>query len=190
MATNRAHPGSRVVAAVSVMLAAGCASKSPEVQNFGDARPLVMAAAPAVTAPKPSPGLAYSPCSANTDAKLIEVSLSKQFAWMCEGPREIRTSPVTTGAVASGQGTPTGTWYIEAKEVDRTLEGPGYSDFVHYWMPFFGDFGFHDASWQVIPFGAANFVTDGSHGCVRLPDDAMRWLYDWTEVGTTVTVTP
>ena len=55
-------------------------------------------------------------------------------------------------------------------------------------MPFNGDFGFHDAPWQTMPYGAAGYTDNGSHGCVHLPAEAMAWLFNWAAVGATVTI--
>ncbi len=135
-----------------------------------------------------SPKPAVSVCARNNDLQLILVSLSRQRAWMCQRTRQVRTTPVTTGKESDGSGTPTGSWQVYGKETDRYLNGPDYSDFVHYWVPFFGDFGFHDATWQKMPFGSPLYRTEGSHGCVHLPTPTMRWLYDWVQLGATATV--
>lgn len=127
-------------------------------------------------------------CLANQSPQLVLVSISRQRAWMCSGTRTVHATAVTTGDVESGDGTPTGTWEIEAKEPDRWLTGPDYSDFVHFWMPFHDDFGFHDASWQTMPFGDVGYRSQGSHGCVHLPAASMAWLYNWADVGATVTI--
>lgn len=137
----------------------------------------------------PTRHAAVSKCVGNTDAERILVSISKQRAWMCSRNHEVRTSAVTTGEVVNGDATPTGTWEIYAKQTNRYLNGPGYHDYVRYWMPFHGDFGFHDASWQKMSFGSADYRTRGSHGCVHLPTNVMAWLYSWASVGATVTVT-
>ncbi len=132
--------------------------------------------------------MVVSRCAGNTDAERILVSISKQRAWMCARNHEVRTSAVTTGEVVNGDATPTGTWEIYAKQTNRYLNGPGYHDYVRYWMPFYGDFGFHDASWQRMPFGSSDYRTRGSHGCVHLPTRVMAWLYSWAPIGATVTV--
>ena len=129
-----------------------------------------------------------SPCSANTAPQLVLVSISTQQAWLCAGPRQVYATPVTTGNVANGDATPLGTWRVQAKQANRYLTGPGYSDFVHFWVPFNGDFGLHDASWQTMPFGSPQYQTDGSHGCVHFPTPAMTWLYAWITVGSQVTI--
>jgi lipoprotein-anchoring transpeptidase ErfK/SrfK len=116
------------------------------------------------------------------------VNLTSQYAWMCQDHAPVNGTPVTTGATALGNGTPVGTWHVQAKETDRTLTGPGYSDFVHFRVPFNGDFGFHDSPWQTMPYGDPGYTTQGSNGCVHLPAAAMQWLYTWVDTDTTVTI--
>ncbi len=107
---------------------------------------------------------------------------------MCESARQVFTTPVTTGAVRNNWQTPTGSWFVQGKQRNRYLVGPGYRDYVHFWVPFNGDYGFHDAPWQTMPYGTQGYRTRGSHGCVHLPAKAMVWLYGWITVGSKVTV--
>ena len=125
-------------------------------------------------------------CAGNSADSLVRVSIGQQHAWWCEGARAVGSTPVTTGAVNTGDATPTGTWVIQAKQTDRYLVGPGYRDFVHYWMPFHGDFGLHDSPWQTFPYGSKQYTDDGSHGCVHFPEAAMAAIYSWAKVGVTV----
>lgn len=145
-----------------------------------------VAAAPApIAAPPPAP----TACSGNTTAKLILVSIGQQHLWACSGSQLVYESAVTTGAYeVAGDATPTGTWSIYSKQTNVYLTGPGYRDFVQYWMPFYSDYGFHDSSWQTFPFGSAQYATDGSHGCVHLPTPTAAWIYSWAPIGTTVTI--
>jgi lipoprotein-anchoring transpeptidase ErfK/SrfK len=53
-------------------------------------------------------------------------------------------------------------------------------------VPFNGDFGFHDATWQTMAFGSSEYTTKGSHGCVHMPMPAIKWLYKWAKVNVTV----
>lgn len=129
-----------------------------------------------------------TPCTENTGGPLILVSIKLQRAWMCQARTQVYSTLVTTGAVNVGDGTPIGTWHIQDKQRDRYLVGPGYRDFVKYWMPFDGDFGFHDASWQTMPYGSPGYRANGSHGCIHLPLPAMRWFYNWADTSTTVTI--
>lgn len=150
--------------------------------------PLRPRAARTSSAQSRSPRPRVEVCAGNTEPQLILVSIGKQRAWMCERGRQVKTSAVTTGKLADDSSTPTGTWEITGKETERYLNGPGYSDFVHYWLPFYGDFGFHDATWQTMPFGSPRYRTQGSHGCIHLPTPMMAWLYQWVQIGATATV--
>ena len=55
-----------------------------------------------------------------------------------------------------------------------------------------GGYFLHDAPWQPAgTYGPGS--TEGpyaSHGCVHVPYEAMRFLYQWAAVGTPVIVTP
>jgi lipoprotein-anchoring transpeptidase ErfK/SrfK len=128
------------------------------------------------------------PCASNTASQAVFVSISAQQAWMCQGSSQVLTTPVTTGDVADNDATPTGSWHVQDRQTNRYLTGPGYSDYVKFWVPFNGDFGFHDASWQTFPFGSDLYKTDGSHGCVHLPTPTMQWFYGWITVGALVTI--
>ena len=125
-------------------------------------------------------------CATNTYRKLVIVSISKQHLWACEGAKQVNSTPVTTGKVVGHDQTPLGSWRVQDKQRNRYLTGPGYRDYVHYWVPFNGDFGLHDAPWQTMPFGSKDWRTKGSHGCVHVPTATMAWIYRWSQVGSTV----
>ena len=65
------------------------------------------------------------------------------------------------------------------------LRGQGYASPVKYWMPFYGNYGIHDASWRS-SFGGDIYLTNGSHGCVNTPRDAMQVIFENVEKGTPV----
>ena len=125
-------------------------------------------------------------CATNANQQLLVVSISKQHLWACEGGKQVNSTAVTTGATVDNDQTPLGSWRVQAKQRDRYLVGPGYRDYVHYWVPFNGDFGLHDASWQTMPFGSPDYLQHGSHGCVHVPSATMAWLYQWASVNDTV----
>lgn len=127
-------------------------------------------------------------CKANTRAQWFVVSITAQHAWACAATKLELSTPVTTGVPVPDRETRVGSWVVQFKQTDRDLVGPGYSEHVDYWMPYDGDFGLHDATWQTFAFGTGGWRTDGSHGCVHLPLDAMAWVYSWAQVGTTVTI--
>ncbi len=128
----------------------------------------------------------------NTSGRLIEVSIGKQHVWAWEEGRVVYHSAITTGATGAGFPTVTGKFAIQSKQRDRYLNGRqlgyNYNVFVKYWMPFYQDYGLHDASWRRGKFGGQDYYYDGSHGCVNLPEATAAWLYNWSSIGTTVVV--
>jgi lipoprotein-anchoring transpeptidase ErfK/SrfK len=127
-------------------------------------------------------------CAGSTDARKIVVDLSDQRLWLCRKDRQVLTSPVTTGKDA----TPTlpGRWHVIGRQSDKVISGPGYRRHVDHWMPYFQGYGFHDSKWQKFAYGDdESRRTRGSHGCVRVPGDVMRRLFDRSPLGTAVHIT-
>lgn len=135
-----------------------------------------------------APGKSSTVCAHNSRAQHIFVSIADQHAWFCTRTHSVRDTVVTTGASTERHATPLGSWLVQGKQADRVLNGPGYSQHVRYWVPFNGDFGFHDAAWQQMPYGTTGYRTLGSHGCVHLPRAEMTWFYHWVHVGADVTI--
>ena len=128
-------------------------------------------------------------CRATRAGHEILVDLSRQRAWLCSHGRQVLTTAVTTGATARGNGTPTGTWHVVAKVRNTTLHpSSGGAYRVRYWLPYDGAYGLHDASWQRIGYGTAQYRTQGSHGCVHVPVAQLVYLFRWAPVGTTVRI--
>ena len=128
--------------------------------------------------------------------RYIDVDLGTQYAVLYDGAGNVLwESPIVSGDVTTGFGTPEGTYTIYDKELSTELIGldydgdgyPDYDNYVDYWMPFSGGLGLHDASWRE-NFGENIYSYDGSHGCVNLPYDAAASLYDLVTVGETVVV--
>jgi hypothetical protein len=194
-----------VGAAVIMVSLAGCSSDS--LATFAGAG-VAKAAASSAPIPSPTPTatptptptpVAVVPSCAGTPAgvKHIYVSISEQSLSACTGPVLFTSSAVTTGASALTNvhdATPVGTWRIYSKVQNTVLVGHdangSWRDVVAYWMPFYGAYGFHDASWQTFPFGSPLYTTQGSHGCVHVPVDVLGTLYGWAPIGTLVTVAP
>ncbi len=197
-------------AVLAIASAAGCATGSPRPAAAGlrdaaagaAARSTPVAAttppasSPAATSPVPAvtattaPPPPVTPCTGNTSAQLVVVDIAAQQAWMCSGAAVAHAAAVTTGASAQGMDTPTGTYHLNAKRTDQYLYPLGGGRyFVHYWLPYDANlYGFHDATWQQFPEGSPQYRTDGSHGCVHLALADMQWLYDWAQVGATITI--
>ena len=115
----------------------------------------------------------------------VEIDLSAQKLWLYKNGERIITTSFVSGSVAEGHRTPTGIYSIYSKQTDRYLTGADYRSFVHYWMPFLGGYGLHDASWRS-SFGGTIYYYDGSHGCVNLPSSAAKTIYNNVSVGTKV----
>ena len=140
-----------------------------------------------------------SHCKKSLLDKEVVVSVSKRHMWACQSAKTVYDNPVITGMeMYPADLTPRGTYKIYAKATDTVLKGSdasgSWSDSVSYWMPFldnqYGTYGFHDATWRAGgDFGKIDPNSkEASHGCVEMPLAAMKWLYAWAPVGTTVVV--
>lgn len=107
----------------------------------------------------------------------IEVDLEKQHVYLYLEGELIMDSPVVTGDVRRKRETPKGVFYVEYKQRNRTLVGPNYRTPVSYWMHFYNHCGFHDAYWRK-SFGDEIYINDGSHGCVNMPPEKAKELYE------------
>lgn len=142
---------------------------------------------------------AVNMCVGNNLDQFILVSISQRHLWVCDQTKQLYDSPVVTGMEnLAADLTPTGTYHIYAKETDVYLKGSdstgSWDDYVNYWMPFlnnqYGTYGFHDATWRPAnAFGNISpYSSNASHGCVELPLATAKWLYNWAQIGTTLTV--
>ena len=135
-------------------------------------------------------------------SRRIVVSLTKQQLWAYDGNRLLLTTLVTTGNQALP--TPTGLFHIVFGRSPFTFHSPWpkgskfwYEDSKVNYALYFHDFGFyiHDAPWRVTfgPGSNAGVGTPGSnytgtHGCINVPEDAMKQLYTWATPGTDVEI--
>jgi len=107
----------------------------------------------------------------------VEVNLTNQMVYLYVDGQLIKTSKCVTGNVSKGHTTPAGIFPLTYKQKDKVLRGPDYASPVKFWMPFNGGIGLHDASWRNT-FGGTIYKTNGSHGCVNLPYDMAKTLYE------------
>ncbi len=107
----------------------------------------------------------------------VEVSIENQRVWMYLNGECIVDTPVVTGNISAGHNTRKGVFSLTYKTRNATLRGPGYASFVYYWMPFDGGIGLHDATWRS-SFGGNIYKTNGSHGCVNMPLEAAKTVYN------------
>lgn len=118
----------------------------------------------------------------------VEICITQQRMWCYKDGVCIVDTPVVTGNPNKDNATPSGgVWAIDAKKRDAILEGEGYEAPVDYWMPFNDDVGIHDFK-ERYHFGGTIYLTNGSHGCVNTPYEAVQMIYDAVSIGTPVIV--
>ncbi len=121
--------------------------------------------------------------------KRIVIDRSEQTLSAYEGDHLFLESPISTGLDLTP--TPRGTFSVYRKTPSRYMQGPlpGISDQYYDlpgvpWNMYFTQEGgaIHGAYWH------AEFGKQWSHGCVNLPLETARTLYEWTPLGTSVLV--
>ena len=119
----------------------------------------------------------------------IEVSIAEQHLWYYKDGELFLESDVISGYPTNGNGTPNGVFCVWSREKDRQLVGETYNTHVDYWMPFtWTGCGLHDAWWQT-QFGGQIYKTKlGSHGCINLPTNVAKKIYENVAVRTPVIV--
>ncbi|MFY9178028.1 MAG: L,D-transpeptidase family protein [Caldicoprobacterales bacterium] len=117
----------------------------------------------------------------------VEVNLTAQHLFFYKNGKLILESDFVSGNLAKGYDTPTGTFPVQYKERNATLTGEDYETPVKYWMPFYRGVGFHDAWWRD-EFGKDIYKTNGSHGCINMPTEAARTMFEQIERGVAVVV--
>jgi lipoprotein-anchoring transpeptidase ErfK/SrfK len=127
-----------------------------------------------------------TPCMSNQRHKWVFVSLRRQHMWMCARQHVAYSTAITSGMVGPYTHTPTGSYHVQGLNRNSTLTlNTGATYQVKYWIPFNAPlFGFHDSSWQHFPYGSPKYRTHGSHGCIHMPLRAIRFFYDWANIGT------
>lgn len=127
----------------------------------------------------------------------IEISIDQQTVWCYVDGKLVVETPVVTGCVNNGTETPRGgVWKVKTRKSPYTMKGkpdengePSYVEEVTYWVPYSEDFtvGLHDLSSRTA-FGGDIYITNGSHGCVNIPLDAMEQIYNAVSYGFPVIV--
>lgn len=110
----------------------------------------------------------------------IEISIPDQTLWLYVDGNLILTSQFVSGTESNGNYTPSGVFGITYKTRNATLRGQGYATPVKYWMPFNGNIGMHDATWRN-SFGGNIYRNNGSHGCINLPLESAKTIYEYMD---------
>ncbi len=154
---------------------AGTPSGSPAVSNGSTP-------SPSSASPTPTPPANPVPMG-KLGPKWIDVDLSSQTMVAFEGQTPVFVSKVSTGLPRYP--TVLGTFRIYAKYTAQDMRGGTGADYyflpnVPYVMYFYSAYALHGVYWH------SNFGQPMSHGCVNLPTEAARWVYDWAPIGTLV----
>ncbi len=140
-------------------------------------------------------GTSLPPTSPLPDVyQLIYVSLAQQKMYVYEDNELILSTSITSGR--NNFETIRGKFRVYTKQRGKIMKSPfpeeEYELWVDYWLGFSGAYGIHDACnskdcWRT-RFGGASYVYNGSHGCINTPYNAVKFIYNWAKVGTTVYV--
>ncbi len=114
----------------------------------------------------------------------VEADLSNQHLYLYYKGELVFETDFVSGAMNATPDcvSPAGVFDITYKTSNRVLRGADYEQFVYYWMPFYGNYGMHDATWRW-EFGGDIFMTNGSHGCLNLPLDSAAVIYNYMYEG-------
>lgn len=115
----------------------------------------------------------------------IEINLTAQHLYCYKNGSVILETDIVSGKPSTGCATPPGIYSIRSKTSPAILVGATYRTPVSYWMPFNGGIGLHDATWQSA-YGGNLYLTKGSHGCINLPLDVAKFIYNNYSAGDTV----
>lgn len=115
----------------------------------------------------------------------VEINLAMQHLFYYKDGVLLVESDLVSGNVAKHMATPTGTSAIHKMRRNTVLRGPGYASPVSYWMRFRGGIGLHDATWRS-RFGGTIYLRGGSHGCINLPKNVAKTIYENTYIGVPV----
>lgn len=124
----------------------------------------------------------------------IEIDLNRQHLWFYKGGELITDTNIVSGDPTRGVATPTGVGKVWSREKDRSLVGivpegsADYSSYVDFWMPVnWSGVGIHNSRWRT-SFGGGIYNGSGSYGCINLPYDPTKLIFDNVEINTPVVI--
>lgn len=126
------------------------------------------------------------PYQAAPGEKWLDINLGNNSVTAYEGATVVH-GPVAIVPGSPGHETVTGLYNVylkyQAQDMGCTPDWPYCAKgvpWVTYWT---GSYAFHGAPWQD-SFGWSG--PGGSHGCINMPVEEARWVYQWSEIGTPV----
>ena len=126
----------------------------------------------------------------------IEVDLDNQRLKIFSDEKLIMESRIVSGTDTETSCTPTGVTHVYEKGRERCLQQWKFRSgfYVNYWIAFAATIwgcGFHDQTWSRVEADFRNpktYKTDGTDGCVHLPLDKMKQLYELSYPGMPVII--
>lgn len=112
----------------------------------------------------------------------VEADLTNQHLYLYQDGEIVLETDFVSGKISNGNGTPAGIFGITYKTTNAVLRGENYATPVNYWMPFYGNYGMHDATWRA-SFGGDIYLNNGSHGCINLPKAMAEQIYGYVFAG-------
>ena len=111
----------------------------------------------------------------------IDIDLSTQMLYAYEGDTVVNSFLISSGRANTP--TVTGQFAVYVKYEYADMSGPGYYlPDVPFTMYFYQDYGIHAATWH------NNFGTPMSHGCINMRLEDAEWIFNWSSIGTIVTI--
>lgn len=122
----------------------------------------------------------------------IEISLEDQTLWYYKEGKLVVETPVVTGMPTPSRSTPTGVFEVFSKSTDirlqGTMDGESWDNFVDFWLAItWTEVGIHNSPWRD-SYGGDIYTYNGSHGCINVPYDAEKTLYENADIGTCVVI--
>lgn len=118
----------------------------------------------------------------------VEISLDEQHLWYYVDGNLTLESDIVSGNKNKNTESDKGFWFLKSKTEGKWLVGPTWRSWVDYWMPYNNSAeGLHDASWRN-KFGGNIYKSNGSHGCVNLPSEFAKEIFEKLEVGTPIII--
>jgi hypothetical protein len=115
----------------------------------------------------------------NPSAVKVKISTSAQRLYVVEGDEVLLATPICVGTASAP--TPKGTFPIQAKVANRRrVSSPGAGYPMTYWIQFYSPS--YGAHWGFVkPYPS-------THGCVRMPLNSARKVFNLVRVGTPINV--
>ncbi|MDQ6789474.1 MAG: L,D-transpeptidase family protein [Candidatus Dormibacteraeota bacterium] len=163
--------------------------------SSGDANEVALAA----FAAQRYAGQIHEALMSNLPVKVIVMSHQGQQLWAYENGKEVASTPITSGKPPN-LATDIGPMKVLKKDSPWKMHSP-WPKGSPYWYPdtsvekvvWFTNTGegLHDASWQPCCWGpGSQYGAYASHGCIHVPIETERFLFNWSSIGTPVIMYP